>query len=1182
MVYNNLLVNGKNSGYPLYISSTSYITNSYVYVDYNNYVSAGANLAYLGAAKTTLAAIKSSNATNFQNDINVKPVWKNSTDLQIDNSKVMIVPSVKGVGYDILGAPRVGNTSIGCYGVEPEPYDASLSTFIGLENLTSTAASPIDVVIWNVGSKPVDSAEITLYIDNVLQEKVKYQPAKPLAYLQRDTVNMKSYQLSNGAHAFMAYVEMLNDSNALNDTIHYKRIICDETVADTFIIGNSKTADYTFAQLSTLFSNMNNCGVTGDVTLVFEKGTYTGAIDLSSIADAMGDYHLTLTSETGNRNDVTISNSSTLLTIGSSNKNITVKDLTLQCTSSGYVIYLMNGCSDIDILRNNLLRDTTVTSTYYVIYNPSGGTISNVNINSNLIRGGYYGMYLYGSGSSSVNENINIDSNEIRSQYYYACYMYYTQTPSFCYNHISARRTNATSYWYGIYDYYGQTENMVGNVVNGMTSTTITYAYGMYLYYLNYYGSYGAGYVANNEIRVKTNNYGVYEYYAEMKFYHNTVYTEGTSGYCFYGYNYYTYPFETVGNQFIAASGQWAFYQAYGSQYQGYSSDYNNFYNHGGSNFVYANGSYSNIASLQSGLGQDVHSVSVAPAFENFSKNLKVKMNSAFVMPRLYPTDITKAARRATSTTMGAYEAELENLDATLVNFAKTTLTGGSSAPVYVTLSNMGTDTLKSATIYWMANGVSQTSVNWTGALAFGESTSVSLGNFTANSNALNNLVAWVKNPNGKNSDADINNDTVSYSEYTCKGKFAAGTYTVGGSNPDFANTEAMQQALYSCGISGPVVMKIRSGNFGTLYMEGKVPGSSTTNTVTLMADSGATVVFDGGNNGTGVVIKNLENTVFQGLTFGNRSNGSVGVEMQGSCINVTIRECNIYACTTATASTYRAFNYPNTSGSADYPVDVHLVGNNIAGGYYNMYLYYLAGSSSYMKTSSMYIDSNVLTDAYYYGIYAYYYAGIPSLSYNSISSRYAAPSGNSSTYYGLYSYYYKNYGKIVGNKFYISNTSTGYGMYLYYYQNYPSYSNGSMLVANNEIRMMGNGVKYGMYLYTYYSNMEIHHNSVFSSSETSTAYGAYLYAGTSNTYKTNFTRNLLYADGMTNYPLYLANTTASYNGPAYGLREWNNLYSADNVAYAGGAKQSVADLQSYTTQDSNTLNLKPSFVIET
>ena len=44
-------------------------------------------------------------------------------------------------------------------------------------------------------------------------------------------------------------------------------------------------------------------------------------------------------------------------------------------------------------------------------------------------------------------------------------------------------------------------------------------------------------------------------------------------------------------------------------------------------------------------------------------------------------------------------------------------------------------------------------------------------------------------------------------------------------------------------------------------------------------------------------------------------------------------------------------------------------------------------------------------------------------------------------------------------------------------------------------------------------------------------------------------------------------------------MRNWNNLYSTTNVAYAGSAKTTVADFQAVTGQDSNTISVKPSFV---
>lgn len=1185
-VYNNMLINGKNTGYPLYISSTTYCAPTYTIMDYNNYVSAGANLAYMGAAKTTLAAIKSVNTSNNIHSTNTTPTWVNlNTSMQIANQTAFRCPAVEEVEEDIIGLPRLGNTGVGCYGLEPDSNDAMLCSFIGVENLTSAASSPIHVVIRNTGYNAIDSARITFEIDGVRQNAFTYIPTRPLAFLKYDTLFLGSYQLADGDHTFKAWVDMLKDTTKVNDTVNFKRMVCGATMEGIYVIGPSQNADYTFADLNKLFNAMVNCGVSDDITLKFESGSYTGAIDLSSIATAMGDHHLTLTSLSGNRRDVTIATTTTVLHIGGANKNITVRDLTLQntsTTSSTYVVYMDNGCSNIDILYNNLLRDTTsTTSSTYVIYNPSSGTISKINIRGNLIRGGYYGIYLYGSGSSSVNDNVNVDSNDIVSQYYYACYMYYNGGGSISHNRILSRRTNGNTYWYGMYNYYGQYDSIVGNEIDATRYSSLNYPYAMYLYYLNYYGSKGNALVANNTVKAKTTSsyYASYAYMCLMDFVHNTIHMEGTgAGYGMYYYGYSPYSANIKGNIFDVSSSQWAFYNNYTTNATGPTMDYNNYYNHGGANLVRMLGNgYSSLAALRAATGMDANSVSTAVTYETGS--LVPKSNSALVAPAFAATDKEWNARRTTTSTMGAYQVDLSRTDAALINFASTKFTSGST-PVKVTLFNMGIDTIKSATINWTFNGVSQTPVNWTGVLATGESDVVALGNVLPVPVKVNNLVAWVSNPNG-GQDLDNGNDTTDYEEYICNGRIAAGTYTVGGANADFADPKEMQMALYTCGVAGPVTFKIRTGNYATLNMDGGIKGASRNSRITIMADSAANVVFDGGNGGTGMIFKNLSYVTFKGLTFGNTTNGTIGVEMGGACTDVTIRECNIYACTTATNNAYRAFSYPNTSGSSYYPVEVRIVANNIAGGYYNMYLYYPSGSTSYMMSSSMYIDSNVLTDAYYYGIYSYYYSHYPSISYNTISSRYAAASGNSSIYYGLYTYYYTTYGKVEGNKFYIISTSTSYGMYMYYYHNYPSYSNSTFgLVANNEVRIMGaNGAKYGIYVYGYYSNLNIMHNSVYCISENSTAYGMYLTPGSSSgTYNTNVSRNMFICDGNTNYPMYISNT---YYATGYGKRSWNNHYSmtGSNIGYAGAAKTTVAAFQTTTGQDSNLLNISPRFV---
>ncbi|MBP5614736.1 MAG: hypothetical protein J6X35_11415, partial [Bacteroidales bacterium] len=138
----------------------------------------------------------------------------------------------------------------------------------------------------------------------------------------------------------------------------------------------------------------------------------------------------------------------------------------------------------------------------------------------------------------------------------------------------------------------------------------------------------------------------------------------------------------------------------------------------------------------------------------------------------------------------------------------------------------------------------------------------------------------------------------------------------------------------------------------------------------------------------------------------------------------------------------------------------------------------------------------------------------------------------------------------------------------------YASYSRA--LVANNEVRVTGNGPKYPIYINGSNSCMDVLHNSVYGESKDTTAYGIYLSNSNDSRYSVNVTRNIAVCNGVTSYPLYLSNSNYA---PGFGLREWNNLYSKTNVGYAGGARTSVSVLQGITCQDSNTVSIQPSFV---
>jgi hypothetical protein len=99
-------------------------------------------------------------------------------------------------------------------------------------------------------------------------------------------------------------------------------------------------------------------------------------------------------------------------------------------------------------------------------------------------------------------------------------------------------------------------------------------------------------------------------------------------------------------------------------------------------------------------------------------------------------------------------------------------------------------------------DGVSQPTFHWTGSLASGATTSVTVSNYSF-SNFANYVVSgWTSIPNG-NTDGLQTNDmaTVTVHPSLC------GVYTIGGASPDFATIGDAVSALNAYGLGGSVML---------------------------------------------------------------------------------------------------------------------------------------------------------------------------------------------------------------------------------------------------------------------------------------------------------------------------------------------------------------------------------------
>ena len=275
-----------------------------------------------------------------------------------------------------------------------------------------------------------------------------------------------------------------------------------------------------------------------------------------------------------------------------------------------------------------------------------------------------------------------------------------------------------------------------------------------------------------------------------------------------------------------------------------------------------------------------------------------------------------------------------------------------------------------------------------------------------------------------------------------------------------------------NCGVSGPTTFLINNGTYNeSVNMVGAIPGTSAINTVTFTSVAGHADSVQIAGSGTTWLLSNISNVYFRNLTIGSQASmGQKAVELEGNCSNIEFYQCNLYAYTSAASSNYACVYYNNTNGSTNYLQNVNFIKNHMDGGYYNMYFNYPAGTTNGMQASGMSvsIDSNIMSNAYYYALYSYYYARYSSISYNTITSRNSSPT--TSNWYGIYLYWYHNVDALVGNKIWSTNTSISSprGIYIYYYYNYTGYSgNGSGLLANNEVVLYASSVLLMGFIFT-------------------------------------------------------------------------------------------------------------------
>ena len=1080
------------------------------------------------------------------------------------------------IKYTIVASDSVGNIDSlneSFYIKNPAGVlDSNAVALLSVDNPTSGALGgehAVKVTVKNKGINYLDSCYINWMINGVLQVPVVWRGHLPEDF--NDTITIGYYTPRKNMYDTVdVWVSMPNgviDTTTSDDAITSVFYKCYGPLSGDLIVGRGSDADA--SSIADVFTFVSLCGISGDISLKFQNGTYNENWNFSNLSNIMGNYTLTITSLSGNRDSVILKPISGVGVVLNNTNNLIIKDISIDNIGSvAYGVQFRGTARNIEFRNIHFIGNTTVKTSAGApapIYKASGtGVVDDIRFIGNLIDGGYYGIYFYGgTGSAAYGTNIIVDSNIITNQYYYSIYFYYNDFSSLSHNTILSRTANTYANWYGMYFNYCNLIancNRVHQLSTSITSPTLTY-----FSYIGHYNTTKPSMFYNNEII----GYATSTYYAmsfarinKINIYHNSIYISGSDlTRCLNIANNTSSNYNIKNNIFVNGSNGYPIY--FTGTTTPFSSDYNCFY--ATSKLGYFSGSKATLSAWQTATGQDLHSIVMNPSFIDVSSSLKLNHYTGLDCHRL--SDISydiEGTFRSLMTYMGCYSAPLVGANATLVEIYNLDNPAyqGDTSELKIVVLNSGLNTIQSATYNWSINNVLQPTVSWSGNITSKSYDTLTLGNIIYQS-GYSEIVVWLTGL-GTLTDGIPFDDSLRVSIYVCTDSISGNIVVGNAPGADFTSVNDVFYIANLCGVKGDINVKLQNGvyveNWNIIDLADQI-GNHSLNITSLSGNKDSVIIRP--TSGDVVVFNNSNNVNISHITI-DAVNGNYAVNFTGRASNVLFENCNLYVNSTSTATTYGVIYKPSASGLLD---GFTIRKCNINGGYYGVYIYGSESAYDYNIT----IDSNTFINQYYYGIYLYY-VNSKSTSYNKITSRTANAGAN---WYGIWAMYHRKGGNIIGNRIFTDNasiTSNLYGIRLYFID--------TALVANNEIYFNSKAnITNGIY-FDYPVAVECIHNSVLLTGTSANSRPLYCWVYDSDDYDITIKNNnfVTTSSGFLPYAILLDGTYSSAYDYNYRI-DYNNYYSSGNLAYVGGAKSDLASWQSTVTTDRNSVNVYPLFV---
>ena len=365
------------------------------------------------------------------------------------------------------------------------PDEAAITAITNPINPVSAGFASVEVDVDNLGGSPITSLSFGYTKNGVNQAPTTITLSPGLAPGADTTLTIGGTNFPTTPTDLTAYISNVNgaaDGNQNNDTVSAR--FCGP-ISGTFTVGG---AGATFATLNDAVAALD-CGINGPIVFNINPGTYNEAISIPEVVGASATNTITFDGGSAATTTITWNSNVDVPTVELNGADyVTIKNLTIEAawtSSDNWCVFLTNQ-ADWNTIEDCELTMPTSTISDRASINVSanrfyaanttlsqGNNANHLTIRNNVMRGGYYGLSMRGTSTTSRLVDVVMENNDIEA-YYYGVYTYYVDTLNLKGNVINSH-SNPTTH-YSVYTYYNDGAVMESNTITSTDNGIFTFS----------------------------------------------------------------------------------------------------------------------------------------------------------------------------------------------------------------------------------------------------------------------------------------------------------------------------------------------------------------------------------------------------------------------------------------------------------------------------------------------------------------------------------------------------------------------------------------------------------------------------------------------------------------------------------------------------------------------------------